>query len=70
MVTHEQPSPDSRKRVKIPDACEAMGVEYIDIFSVLRRTGAALHLRGEGDAPSVPPHCADDPRARLISDVG
>lgn len=54
VVTHEQPSPDSRKRVKIPDACEAMGVEYIDIFSVLRRTGAALHLRGEGDAPSVP----------------
>lgn len=54
VATHEQPSPDSRTRVKIPDACEAMGVEYIDIFSVLRRTGAALHLRGEGDAPSVP----------------
>lgn len=53
VVTHEQPSPDSRKRVKIPDACEAMGVEYLDIFSVLRRTGAALDLRDEGDASSV-----------------
>lgn len=58
VVTHEQPRPDSRRRVKIPDACAAMGVDCVDVFSVLRRTGAALHLRGEGDGPFAPPPVA------------
>ena len=62
VVTHEQPSPDSRKKIKIPDACAAVGVETADIFTVLRRTGAILQLRGEGEgerpedqvAPTIP----------------
>lgn len=36
LVTHEMPSPNSRKRILIPDACEAMGVEYCDLNEVLR----------------------------------
>ena len=52
VITNEQPSPLSKKRVKNPDACAAMGVATADIFTVLRRTGAALHLRSSTDGES------------------
>lgn len=56
VVTNEQPRPDSRKKVKIPDACKALDVEYVDIFAVLRLTGATLHLPGErGQTPDPAP---------------
>lgn len=45
VVTHEQSHTNSRKRVKIPDACMAMGVTSIDTFEMMRRTGALLELR-------------------------
>ena len=45
VVTHEQSRPDSRRRVMIPDACRAMGVEWVDTFAMLRKTGAQLDLR-------------------------
>ncbi|UCA48532.1 DUF4411 family protein [Streptomyces sp. WA6-1-16] len=45
LVTHEQPSPDSKKRVKIPDACIAMGVTYASPFAMLRASQATLDLR-------------------------
>lgn len=45
VVTHEQPRPDARKRVFIPDACTAMGVTSVDTFHMLRQTGARLDLR-------------------------
>src|SRR5699024_37491 len=62
VVTNEMPRPDSRKRVKIPDACAAMEVETADLFTVLRRTGAVLQLHGGGGdvlstgpvAPTIP----------------
>ncbi|SUA75937.1 Uncharacterised protein [Nocardia otitidiscaviarum] len=44
VVTHEQPKPDARKRVLIPDACIAMNVEFVDTFTMLRKTGAKLHF--------------------------
>ncbi|MFC2641484.1 MAG: DUF4411 family protein [Propionibacterium acidifaciens] len=44
VVTHEMPGTGSRKRVKIPDACEALGVAWVDTFDMLRRTGATLEL--------------------------
>lgn len=43
VVTFEQPSPESRKRIKIPDACAAFGIEVADLFSVMRKTGAILN---------------------------
>lgn len=56
VVTNELPSPNARKRVKVPDACAAMGVEYVDIFTVLRTTGAKLHLHGaDGSTPAPAP---------------
>lgn len=59
VVTHEQPTPQARRRVKIPDACAAMEVGTADIFTVLRETGAQLHLDGGAGAdvsrePAVP----------------
>lgn len=43
VVTHEIPSVG--KRVKIPDACNAMSVPWMDPFSMLRAEGAQLHIR-------------------------
>ncbi|MFE6807194.1 DUF4411 family protein [Streptomyces sp. NPDC057681] len=45
LVTHEQPRPDSRRRVLIPDACDAMGVTYENTFSMLRSARAQLGLQ-------------------------
>ena len=44
VVTHERPRPKSGKRVKIPDACDAMGVTWIDTFTMLKDTGIRLTL--------------------------
>jgi len=45
VVTHEQPAPDSKKSVKIPDACQALGVKCsTDPFSIIRQTGATFVL--------------------------
>ncbi|MGY4904542.1 DUF4411 family protein [Streptomyces sp. 900116325] len=45
LVTHEQPRPDSRKRVLIPDACNALGVTYSNTFVMLRNAQARLDLK-------------------------
>lgn len=44
LVTHERSQPNAKKRVLIPDACLAMGVEFADTFTMLRRTHACLEL--------------------------
>lgn len=44
VVTHEISAPGARKRVKIPDACKALGVSFTDTFSMLRKSGAQLIL--------------------------
>lgn len=41
VVTHERSRPDSRRRVQIPDVCQALGVPCIDPYALLR----ALHAR-------------------------
>jgi hypothetical protein len=42
VVTHEQFSRDARKRILIPNACRAFGVDYMNIFEMLRRLNAKL----------------------------
>lgn len=37
VVTHEKSNPDIRRRVPIPNVCDALGVAYIDTFEMLRR---------------------------------
>lgn len=46
LVTREQPAPESKKKIKIPDVCSAFGVRWTDPFSMYR----ALGLRLGGDA--------------------
>ncbi|WP_309132620.1 DUF4411 family protein [Brevibacterium sp.] len=45
VVTHERSKPLARKRVLIPDACQAMNVKTLDTFEMLRRTEARFDLR-------------------------
>ncbi len=42
VVTREQPAPESKRRILIPDACTAMGVGYQDPFSVYEALGLYL----------------------------
>lgn len=42
VVTREQPAPDSKKKVKIPDVCNAFGVAWTDPFSAYRALGMRL----------------------------
>ncbi|MCZ8203407.1 DUF4411 family protein [Gemmatimonas sp.] len=40
VVTHEKPEPQRIGKVKIPDACSAMGVRWIDPYALLEELGA------------------------------
>ncbi|SLG33509.1 Uncharacterised protein [Mycobacteroides abscessus subsp. abscessus] len=51
LVTHERSDPNSRKRVKIPDACAAIGATCMGPFDMMRRTGATLRLGHESNDP-------------------
>lgn len=42
VVTHETPDPASKKRVKVPDACAAIGVSWMSPFKWLRDEGAVF----------------------------
>lgn len=36
VVTHEKPNPAMRRKVPIPNVCDALGVPYVDTFEMLR----------------------------------
>lgn len=42
VVTREQPAPDSKKTIKIPDVCNAFRVVWTDPFSLYRTLGMRL----------------------------
>ena len=44
VVTHEKSAPRSKRRIKIPDACVALGVECLNPFMMLRNRGMSLAL--------------------------
>ena len=44
VVTHEKSAPRSKKRIKIPDACAALGVECLNPFTMLRGERMCLVL--------------------------
>lgn len=48
VVTHEQPS-DTRRKVKIPNVCLAMGVEYMETFQMLLDEAACFVLEETAD---------------------
>lgn len=42
VITHELPAPDARRRVPIPNVCEAFDVHFDDTFEMLRALGVRL----------------------------
>lgn len=44
LVTLESSQPEGKKKVKIPDACDAFGVEWIKPIEMLRREGVRFVL--------------------------
>lgn len=44
VVTQEKPAPQSEKKIKIPDACNAVGVAWISLFDMLKAEGARFDL--------------------------
>jgi len=44
VITQEKPEPASRKKIKIPDACDAVGVSWMTPFKMLSNEGARFRL--------------------------
>jgi hypothetical protein len=44
VVTNEVPAPAAKKRIKVPDACNALGVGYLSPFDMMRAEGVRLIL--------------------------
>jgi len=44
VVTHEVPRPDSRRKIKIPDVCDGVGVVWTNPFDMLEILGALFIL--------------------------
>jgi len=42
VVTQEVSHPNSKRKIFIPDVCQAFGVQYIDTFEMMRRLGIRL----------------------------
>lgn len=45
VATNEQPAPDSRKEVKLPDVCAQFGIRYENTFALLRTMQTRFDLR-------------------------
>ncbi len=44
IVTNEQPRPESRNQIKLPDVCNAFSVQFEDTFAMLHTLGAQYHF--------------------------
>jgi hypothetical protein len=42
VVTQETSAPKSKRKIKVPDVCNAFGVMWIDTFVMMRRLGIRL----------------------------
>lgn len=42
LVTREQPAPEAKKKIKVPDTCNAFDVAWTDPFSLYRTLGMRL----------------------------
>jgi hypothetical protein len=43
LVTNEQPAPESKKDIKLPDICDQFDVSYVDTFAMLEFLGVQFH---------------------------
>lgn len=46
VITNEQPAPDSKAEIKLPDVCEHFGVQYKGTFAMLRELAVQFDFRG------------------------
>jgi hypothetical protein len=44
VVTNEERAPDSQKNIKLPDVCDAFGVDTVDTFRMLSIIGARFYF--------------------------
>ena len=44
VITNEQPAPESRREIKLPDVCAQSNVPYKDTFAMLRDLGVRFDL--------------------------
>ena len=44
VVTNEQPRPEARSAIKLPDVCDAFSVQFEDTFSMLHNLGVEYHF--------------------------
>jgi len=44
VVTNEQPAPDAKREIKLPDVCNQFSVGYADTFSMLHQVGMQYHF--------------------------
>lgn len=42
LITHEIPQPQGRKKIKIPEACNATGVAFMDTITMMRQIGISF----------------------------
>ncbi len=42
VITHEEPAPEAKAKVHIPDVCKVFKVDYCDTFKMLRALGVRL----------------------------
>ena len=47
VVTHEELSPDAKRRVPLPNVCRKFGVNYIDPFTMLKELKVCFQWRAE-----------------------
>lgn len=50
VVTNEQPRPEARNRILLPDVCTQFDVTYLDTFAMLRALQVRYEFPGIGDA--------------------
>jgi hypothetical protein len=50
VVTNEQPRPDSRNRILLPDVCAHFEVAFRDTFHLLRELSVQLALAADSGA--------------------
>lgn len=44
VVTNEQPRPESRNQIKLPDVCKTFSVDFEDTFAMLHKLGFQYHF--------------------------
>jgi len=49
VVTNEQPRPEARSRILLPDVCDQFGVPYHNTFEMLTALGVRYHYQREED---------------------